>query len=719
MNLCTRILFVAVMFSVGSLCDDENVTVFVRVPTDRWQRIESKTSILSKSIKKLVLVAQHDAAERNWLKEAVDSVSDPTSAEYGNFISYDDVYRSLLSKTTDNGLVLERWAKLKGLAVTRTTKNKQFLLVEASVDKIEQIFQAKLYTYQHKKTGRRVLRSTSYQLPLDIHRCVAFIDGLSAFPTLPVKDNQVKETAKSATNRPIIHRLDSGFGHYLFYIQLVCYDGKPASNSLCANRFRGFQIKLSQHKNTFKVPVAETNCEVCSKATPLIALFCGRFSLGNDTILCRFYLNQTDSVPLYEPHNVDIRTKFKHNKYSEYATYRSAVEKVIDITPPVLRSLYNVNDSPTEQRDNRSRQAIAGFYQEYLNMKSFNSFASIYGKEFKLVFGNVYGANYNISSRDELETSLDLQYMASMGSRIPVDYISSPDEYEDTMNFFFVQLALLEEDKKNVVPLVYSISYGDDEIGLNESYIHASEVQFMIMSLTGKTVFASSGDSGVSGTDGICREKFYPGYPGSSAYVTSVGATQFIKATTGCQRKWKEYCLEEVVAAKSFLTGSRITSGGGFSNFVSRPSYQDKYVKHYLKHSKNLLPPGTYYNQTNRAYPDVSLAGHQYQLKVYGTSDLFLDGTSASSPALAGLVSLIVNQRLKLGKKPLGLLNPLLYSLSTTNPSVFYDINKGNISCSTLPTCCRYGFVAAKKWDPATGLGSINHKKLMKMLIEN
>jgi len=104
-------------------------------------------------------------------------------------------------------------------------------------------------------------------------------------------------------------------------------------------------------------------------------------------------------------------------------------------------------------------------------------------------------------------------------------------------------------------------------------------------------------------------------------------------------------------------------------------------------------------------------------IKVLGNNDEFVDGTSASSPSLAGLISLIVDRRLKWDKKPLGLLNPLLYSLANKYPAVFYDITKGSTNCNESPTCCQYGFVAEKQWDPASGLGSINHIMLTASLI--
>ena len=47
-------------------------------------------------------------------------------------------------------------------------------------------------------------------------------------------------------------------------------------------------------------------------------------------------------------------------------------------------------------------------------------------------------------------------------------------------------------------------------------------------------------------------------------------------------------------------------------------------------------------------------------------------GTSASSPAFAGMVSLLNEARFKAGKPQMGFLNPFLYA----NPTAFFDVVK-------------------------------------------
>jgi subtilase family serine protease len=85
--------------------------------------------------------------------------------------------------------------------------------------------------------------------------------------------------------------------------------------------------------------------------------------------------------------------------------------------------------------------------------------------------------------------------------------------------------------------------------------------------------------------------------------------------------------------------------------------------------------------------------------KLYGVY-----GTSCSAPAVGGLFTLVNAQRLKVGKSPLGFVNPLLYSgyKSFTN-----DITDGFNNCAAgfvNITCCTQGYHATPGWDPTSGI---------------
>ncbi|KAJ1430238.1 peptidase S8/S53 domain-containing protein, partial [Ochromonadaceae sp. CCMP2298] len=85
-----------------------------------------------------------------------------------------------------------------------------------------------------------------------------------------------------------------------------------------------------------------------------------------------------------------------------------------------------------------------------------------------------------------------------------------------------------------------------------------------------------------------------------------------------------------------------------------------------------------------------------------------VSGTSASSPVVAGMVSLVNAQRLEAGKGPLGFLNTAIYQNGATFAN---DVTSGENNCCASAVCCDEGFYASTGWDPLTGFGSVNYAK--------
>jgi len=81
-----------------------------------------------------------------------------------------------------------------------------------------------------------------------------------------------------------------------------------------------------------------------------------------------------------------------------------------------------------------------------------------------------------------------------------------------------------------------------------------------------------------------------------------------------------------------------------------------------------------------QAYPDVPAQGENFRIFYKGKAEP-VGGTSVSSPAFAGFVSLLNDARLNAGLPPMGFLNPFLYSSGFVGLN---DISIGNNSgCGT------------------------------------
>lgn len=93
-------------------------------------------------------------------------------------------------------------------------------------------------------------------------------------------------------------------------------------------------------------------------------------------------------------------------------------------------------------------------------------------------------------------------------------------------------------------------------------------------------------------------------------------------------------------------------SGGGFSNYFGRPSWQEDAVESYLQNS-NAQSYSQYFNASGRAFPDVAAYGTNYGIYLSGSRQRML-GTSASTPTFATAVALMNLKRRSVGKSSLG-----------------------------------------------------------------
>jgi tripeptidyl-peptidase-1 len=103
------------------------------------------------------------------------------------------------------------------------------------------------------------------------------------------------------------------------------------------------------------------------------------------------------------------------------------------------------------------------------------------------------------------------------------------------------------------------------------------------------------------------------------------------------------------------------------------------------------------FNQSGRAYPDVSAYGQRF-VTIYNGSILILDGTSCSAPTMSGVLTL-VNDALIAARRPvLGFLNPWLYAVGHLG---FTDVTGGASTGGGTS-----GFPAIRGWDVASGWGT-------------
>jgi tripeptidyl-peptidase-1 len=148
----------------------------------------------------------------------------------------------------------------------------------------------------------------------------------------------------------------------------------------------------------------------------------------------------------------------------------------------------------------------------------------------------------------------------------------------------------------------------------------------------------------------------------------------------------------EIVA---FDPENGFSSGGGFSSYFARPSYQNDVVPEYVASLKGEFDG--LFNKNGRGYPDISAQGFHF-ITTWNGSNTLLDGTSASTPTASAVISLVNDALIAAGRPPLGFLNPWLYGGGFR---AFTDITSGSaIGCDTQ------GFPAKQGWDAVSGWGT-------------
>ncbi|KAI0676460.1 subtilisin-like protein [Trametes maxima] len=356
-----------------------------------------------------------------------------------------------------------------------------------------------------------------------------------------------------------------------------------------------------------------------------------------------------------------------------------------EVIPACLQALYNIPATPATAAGNSL--GVSGFDQETANPDDLKDFLSQARPDIKngtFAVQSVDGGSDN--GQGTTEASLDIQYTVGVATNVPTTFVSVGQNNKDggLEGFLDIIDTLLKQDSP---PLVLTTSFGFDEQPFEQAPELAQTLcnAYAQLGARGTSVLFASGDGGVSGSqanDACDGSAFLATFPATCPFITAVGSTQGISPET----------------AAPF-------SAGGFSNIFARPDYQSDAVDGFLKKLGNTNQG--LFNTTGRAYPDVSTQGVQFVIEVNGKLQ-GVDGTSASSPTFASVVALLNDNLLNAGQKPLGFLNPLLYSKGV---AALNDITSGS-----NPGCGTQGFPAVEGWDAVTGLGTPDFTKLLSVV---
>eukprot|EP00026_Physarum_polycephalum_P003630 Phypoly_transcript_03643.p1 GENE.Phypoly_transcript_03643~~Phypoly_transcript_03643.p1 ORF type:complete len:749 (+),score=76.92 Phypoly_transcript_03643:97-2343(+) len=644
------------------------------------------------------------------LEETFWAVSDPKNPEYGNHMSFTEVI-DLIAPPQESVDTLINWMTENGIERGKIVlhESKDFLTVDMTVAQAESLFKAPQTPIVHKKSGRVAVRMGSgYELPAEVDGLVDFISSLNEIknappvvldlPTTPIAEGVSKKLTRGSRSAPdIISLYTLGESFIITGVVIFCPDGSypyiigngQSQTLLCGGASLIAVIATVTDTISSSITTSQLAFGYCSEC--LYNSTCLETDYF-DAVFCR--LEGVEKLKNYVPYTLSLKTLWSDNSVSDSSPSQT-VTCGEEVTPDIIQRTYSI-PSGTQVTTKKNSQAVAEFSEGFLKSDA-----------------QVYFKMYNLPDMSNLISVRNSQYVVGAGTGEGIlDVIAimgtarnCPTVYWAEINAGNPFLTWIKDVLNHAkVAYVHSVSYTVAEIitGLDDPEFNVrTNVEFIKAGARGITILVASGDLGIHSSLRSGIPNFDPDFPASSPYVTSVGATQLApsSADASCYDNNSNYTcpITEIVCSPE--TGALISSGGGFSNLWDIPAYQSSVVSTYLGGLSDTEKQQGF-NTSGRGYPDISALGHDVQV-VHAGQLTDVDGTSASAPFVAGMITLLNDIRFSNGRPSLGFINPLLYQMGA---SYFNDVTQGSNRC--ILGNCAEGFNATTGWDPVTGLGT-------------
>lgn len=648
------------------------------------------------------------------------AISDPRSARYAKYLSPEQIadISAPLPYHIDQVKAFVSKHGAQDITLSRTRDVLRCLLPASAVGSI---FNVNVQPFASVSDSTNVIyRSEDLPtIPAELSSLVDVVHGVRLPPPIrrrkrasPSTLSPLVDAVKNADGTPnsVLSPMfiSRGGGIVSVSYSVSCADGSPSTtNPPCS----GDSDALTA-VNLAGVPTLphSANKDVDIMATPSCSVVSG-------LTVCH---NTFEPVPLFEVYNYSLNTVYKSGAAGPKAFAPFSSVATAPVTPQLIAEQYSI---PPSYRATNGSQAVVEFEQQYYSPSDLDRFFELFGFAGPETPIHVVGPNN--ASNPGGEANLDIQYLLGVASGVDTTFWSikatSSVEIDDILSW---ANAMLNDPNP---PLVNSISYGMTESAVDKyqgaGYLNRSDVAFKQLAMRGITVLIADGDTGAGDLGAppmsipTCANGLHADWPSQSPYVTAVGSTYFTPiASPACYSDIN--CMNNPIGevTTSLDSGLFWTTGGGFSGTAERPWYQNNSVLNYFANNATTgaLPPVSVIPNggNGRGYGDVVAVGHNLMVVLDGQL-IPVDGTSASAPVFAGVLSLLNDARLNNGLAPLGFVNPMLYHLSETVEGAFYDVVVGDNRCGALgqagvPDCCDHAYKCAVGWDAVSGLGSPN-----------
>ncbi|MBC7465313.1 MAG: S8/S53 family peptidase [Bdellovibrio sp.] len=350
------------------------------------------------------------------------------------------------------------------------------------------------------------------------------------------------------------------------------------------------------------------------------------------------------------------------------------------VTPAQIKSIYGF-DAIYASGVNGVGQHIAIATYNDVNINDINTYyKNISLTPTPIVDRVLFNGTPAVDEQSAIETSLDAEFsgMIAPGANIHVFTSAENSDAGETAMF----TAILDDNRAKVV----NYSWGDCEKNINAAHFAEMKPIFERAVAQGVNLMVASGDSGSASC--ADDQSVQADWPAANPNVVAVGGSA-LKITSA-------NVVETAWAGCSYGGGC---SGGGISTMWTLPDYQK----------------GIGAAFTMRSYPDVAFNADNMTSgePVWATNSgkaqwIVIGGTSMSAPQWSGFMTLVASARQAQGKPTLGFLNPIVYSMTSTQKATsFNDITSGSNGA----------YKAAAGWDAVTGWGSPKASALFNYLV--
>jgi subtilase family serine protease len=372
-----------------------------------------------------------------------------------------------------------------------------------------------------------------------------------------------------------------------------------------------------------------------------------------------------------------------------------------DLFPADFATIYDLNPL-FAAGTNGANSSIAIAARSNIKLGDVESFRSMAALPANHPTVTVDGADPGLVVHDQDESTLDAEWAGAIAPAAQVNLVVA----RSTATTDGIDLAagwIVNHAAAQVV----SVSYGSCEQDMGSAELAFYNTLWQQAAAEGMSVFVAAGDAGAAGcskptansasqsaVNGLC----------SSPWSTCVGGTEFDEGANSAEY-WSatnsagyssalRYIPEEVWNESAANGGTGLwASGGGVSAVYTQPAWQTNIVG----------------AATMRSLPDVALAAadHDGYFVAENGSFWIASGTSASAPAFAGIMGLVIQAQHGASQ---GNANPHLYSMANSPGNPFHPTPSGD---NTVPGLAGFSATGAA-YNMATGLGSVDGTLLIR-----